>query len=225
MNILIIAAHPDDEVLGCGGTIAKLSIVNKVYTLILGEGVTSRKNQQKKNVQKVKQLQKEAEHANKILGVKKVYFEGLPDNKFDTLSLLNIIKIIERYIQKIKPDVIYTHHYGDLNIDHTITYKVVLTATRPISGVHYPRKILAFEVLSSTEWNQQHQAMIFIPNIYVDISETVEKKLRAMKCYTSEIRQYPHPRSLQGINIHAQKRGLEVGLKFAEAFYLIRDIV
>jgi LmbE family N-acetylglucosaminyl deacetylase len=225
MIILIIAAHPDDEVLGCGGTTAKLSTTNKVYTLILGEGVTSRKNQQKKNVQKVKQLQKEAEHANKILGVKKVFFEGLPDNKFDTLSLLNIIKIIEGYIHKIKPDVIYTHHYGDLNIDHTITYKAVLTATRPISGVHYPRKILSFEVLSSTEWNQQHQAMIFTPNIYVDISETVEKKLRAMKCYTSEIRQYPHPRSLQGINIHAQKRGLEVGLKFAEAFYLIRDIV
>lgn len=224
MNILIIAAHPDDEVLGCGGTIAKLSTANKVYTLILGEGVTSRKNQHKKNVQKVTQLQKKAEHANKILGVKKVYFEGLPDNKFDTLPLLNIIKIIEGYVQKIKPDVIYTHHYGDLNIDHTITYKAVLTATRPISELHYPRKILSFEVLSSTEWNQQHQAMIFTPNIYVDISETVEKKLRAMKCYTSEIRQYPHPRSLQGINIHAQKRGLEIGLKFAEAFYLIRDI-
>ena len=130
-------------------------------------------------------------------------------------------KVIEKYIQKIKPDVIYTHHYGDLNIDHQITHKAVLTATRPIE-TNTVKKILTFEVLSSTEWNNQYD--IFFPNVYIDISEKINQKFEAMNCYKSEIREYPHPRSLEGIKILAQKRGLEVGLKYAEGFCLIREI-
>lgn len=223
MNILIIVAHPDDEVLGCGGTIAKLSENNSIYTLILGEGLTSREILDEEKKGELKELKKQSAEANKILGVKKVFFKNFPDNKFDTIPLLDIIKSIERIIQKIKPDEIFTHHYGDLNIDHQITHKAVLTATRPI-GDYTVKKILLFEVLSSTEWNYQNQNNIFTPNTYIDISEAIDKKLEAMKCYKSEIRAYPHPRSLEAIEILAKKRGLEVGLKSAEAFCLIREI-
>ena len=221
MKILIIAAHPDDEVLGCGGTIAKLSSNNDIYTLILGEGITSRNISDEEKKKELKELKKQSAEANKLLGVKRVFFENFPDNKFDTIPLLNIIKSIEKVIQKIKPEEIFTHHYGDLNIDHQLTHRAVLAAVRPV-GSPIVKKILSFEVLSSTEWNYQNQNNIFTPNIY--ISETLNKKLEAMKCYKSEIRNYPHPRSLEGIKILAQKRGLEAGLKFAEAFTLVRLI-
>ena len=223
MKILVIAAHPDDEVLGCGGTIARLSQDCDIYTLILGEGITSRDISDEEKKEELNELKKQLNEANKILGAKKVFFEDFPDNRFDTVPLLDIIKSIEKVIQKIKPDGIFTHHCRDLNIDHQITHKAVLTAVRPI-GDYSVKKILSFEVLSSTEWNYQNQNNVFIPNTYIDISETLNKKLEAMEWYKTEIRDYPHPRSLEGIKILAKKRGLEVGLKYAEAFNLIRSV-
>lgn len=223
MKKLIIVAHPDDEILGCGGTIALNSTSNEIHVLILGEGVTSRNISNHQKEIDIKKLIEDSLRANKVLGVKSVFFEQLPDNKFDTIPLLDIVKIIENYIHKIKPSVIFTHHYGDLNIDHQITNKAVITATRPI-GNDIVLRLLACEILSSTEWNFHNQNLSFIPNIYVDISNFIEKKLEAMKCYENELREYPNPRSLKGIRIHAQKRGLEVGFKFAEAFCLIREI-
>ena len=222
-RILVVAAHPDDEVLGCGGTITKLSKIHDIYTLILGEGITSRDHQQSKKNNTIQQLKKDAEKANKILGIRKVFFKNLPDNKFDTVPLLNIIKEIEYFITKIKPEIVYTHHHDDLNIDHQLTHRAVLTATRPLSECSVKR-IFSFEVLSSTEWNKFNESTIFIPNMYVDISSTIENKLAAMQCYKTELRNYPHPRSLEGIKILAQRRGLEIGLEFAEAFHLIRMI-
>ena len=222
-KVLVVAAHPDDEVLGCGGAIAKLAEGYDIYTLILGEGITSREISDEEKKEELKELKKQSDEANKILGVKKVFFEKFPDNKFDTVPLLDIIKRIEGYISKIKPGIIYTHHYGDLNVDHRITFNAVLTACRPQKN-SIVKRIYTFEVLSSTEWNNQTRGNIFIPNTYIGISRTIDKKLEAMKCYESEIRNYPHPRSLEGIKILAQKRGLEVGLKFAEAFCLIREI-
>jgi LmbE family N-acetylglucosaminyl deacetylase len=222
-RILCVVAHPDDEVLGCGGTMAKLSKDNELYTLILGEGITSRTISGEEKIKQLKELKKQSEQANEILGVKQVFFENFPDNKFDTIPLLDIIKIVEKKIREIKPEVIYTHHHGDLNIDHQITHKAVLSATRPV-GDSTVKRILSFEVLSSTEWNYQNQNNVFTPNTYIDISEAIDKKLEAMKCYKSEIRDYPHPRSLEAIEILAKKRGLEVGLNYAEAFNLIRSI-
>jgi len=223
VKLLVIAAHPDDEVLGCGGTMAKLAQENDIYTLFLGEGVTSRGIPDEPKKQAVNQLKKEAEDANKKLNVKKVFFENFPDNRFDTVPLLNIVKVIERYVQKIGPEAVYTHHAGDLNIDHQITHRAVITAARPI-GDYSVKKIMLFEVLSSSEWGGPNSYGSFVPNVYVDISETIGVKLEAMRCYKSEIRKYPHPRSLEGIKILAQKRGLEVGLKFAEAFSLVRSV-
>jgi LmbE family N-acetylglucosaminyl deacetylase len=223
MKILIIAAHPDDEVLGCGGTIARLAKNNTINTLILGEGITSRDISQQEKDLKKSVLRDHCKKANALLGVKKVFFEQFPDNTFDSIPLLDITKPIEKLIKKIRPDVIYTHHHGDLNIDHRITQQAVLTATRPF-GDNPVKKILSFEVLSSTEWNVPDTGTLFIPNTWIDISDTLQMKLDAMQEYTGELCAYPHPRSIEGIKILAAKRGLEVGFPYAEAFRLIRSI-
>jgi len=223
MKTLIIAAHPDDEVLGCGGTVARLASENRVTTLILGEGVTSRDIPQHDEDTTLADLKKQCEKSNSILGVEKVFFTNFPDNKFDTIPLLDIVKSIEKIIEKCKPDMIFTHHYGDLNIDHRITQQAVLTAARPF-GKNPVKKILSFEILSSTEWNIQGAATTFFPNTWIDISKTIQTKLDAMREYHNEMCNYPHPRSIEGIKILASQRGLEVGFNYAEAFHLIRSI-
>ena len=223
MKTLIIAAHPDDEVLGCGGTIAKSSPNNDTYTLILGEGATSRDITERQKKEDVNRLRKEAEHANKIIGVKKVFFESFPDNKFDTISLLSMVKTVERYVQKIKPEVIYTHHRGDLNIDHRITFDAVLTACRPVEN-NPVKKILSFEVPSSTEWNIQMASTSFNPNVFEDITKTIDRKVEAMSVYQTEVRLPPHPRSIEKIKAFAEARGGAAGMYYAEAFMLIREL-
>jgi len=225
-KILVVAAHPDDEVLGCGGTMARLaSEGNCVYTLILGEGVTSRdrKRDLAKRENEIVKLKEKAEDANKILGVKKVYTYDFPDNRFDTVSLLDIIKTIEKIKKDIKPDIVFTHHYGDLNIDHQITFKAVMTAFRPIKGESV-KEVYSFEIPSSTEWNAPSSLTHFMPEYFVDISKTIKLKVRAMKEYKCEIREYPHMRSVESIEIKAKQWGIQVGLETAEAFEVIRLI-
>lgn len=220
-RILIIAAHPDDEVLGCGGVAAKYAALkDEVYCLILGEGENSRSNQIEKL--KIKKLQQDGQAAAEILGIKEIFFHNFPDNSFDSVPLLSIIKIIEEYLKKIKPNIIYTHFENDLNIDHRLTFQAVLTACRPCNNFS-PKEIYSFEVLSSTEW-QAKQRKQFTPNYYVDIKNTISKKKEALKKYRSEIRDYPHSRSVEGIEIQARYRGLEAGLESAEAFCLVRKI-
>lgn len=161
--------------------------------------------------------------ANKILGTKEVFIEDLPDNKFDTVPLLDIIKIIEAYVRKINPEIVYTHHSGDLNIDHRITFDAVLTACRPVE-TNPVKKLLSFEIPSSTEWNIQNASTNFIPNIYEDISKTIDQKTGAMSAYKNEIRLSPHPRSIEKIRSLAETRGAASGTNFAEAFMLIREL-
>ena len=222
-NILVVAAHPDDEILGCGGTIAKLSQKNDVFVIILGEGITSRDMPDNKKIEGLSNLKNEMSAANNILGTKQIFTEDLPDNKFDTVPLLDIIKIIEAYIQKINPEVVYTHHRGDLNIDHRITFDAVLTACRPVEG-NPVKKLLSFEVPSSTEWNIQGASTNFNPNVYEDISGTIDKKTEAMSAYKNEIRLSPHPRSMKKIRSLGETRGAASGMNFAEAFMLIREL-
>jgi LmbE family N-acetylglucosaminyl deacetylase len=219
-RILVIAAHPDDEILGAGATLIKhTKEKDKVFCLILSQGVLSRTNAKINDVSK---LMSESKKAGKVMGFKEIYFADLPDNSFDTVSLLKVVKIIETYLAKVKPDIIYTHFDNDLNIDHRITSQAVITASRPCNPNH-PKEILAFETLSSTEWQAKKNKQ-FCPNVYVDIEKCIGKKIEAMKKYDSELRTYPHSRSIEGIKILAKCRGLEAGLKFAEAFYLIRKI-
>lgn len=220
-RILTVAAHPDDEVLGPGGTLIRhRQEGDEVYCLILGEGIMSRESGTKKEKDN---LLKDAHRAAKLIGFKESHFTHFPDNEFDTVSLLKITKEVERVIATIKPHTIYTHHEYDLNIDHRLTFQAVLTASRPCNS-DCPREILTFETLSSTEWQRKGQKT-FNPSMYVDVTDFIEKKIEAMRAYTSEIRDYPHPRSADGIRILAQYRGLESGLRFAEAFSVIRKII
>jgi len=220
-KILIVAAHPDDEILGCGGTIARLTSEGcEAFTLILGEGKTSRVNQPTDYSVEINSLRIEAEKSNSLIGVKKVFFHDFPDNSFDTVPLLEITKVIEKFKEEIRPDIIFTHYQHDTNIDHRITYEAVITATRPMKD-ECVKEIYSFEVLSSTEW---HFPLSFSPNMFFDISQTIDKKISAMAAYKSELKEYLHPRSLEAIKLNAQCWGMKMGLNYAEAFQLIRDI-
>ncbi|NQY54205.1 MAG: PIG-L family deacetylase [Campylobacteraceae bacterium] len=222
-KILIVAAHPDDEVLGCFGSVAKLIKEGyEAYTLILGEGKTSRDKTRQVYTKKdeIKELNVEIQKANDIIGIKKVFIESFPDNRFDSVDLIDIIKVISKVKEEIKPDIIFTHYEHDLNIDHQITYKAVITATRPMSD-ECVKEIYSFEVLSSTEWNYP---LSFSPDTFFDITSTIDLKIEAMKEYRSELCEYPHPRSLEGIYLNSKYQGMRVGKKNVEAFKTIRVI-
>ena len=222
-KILIVAAHPDDEVLGCFGTVAKLIKEGyEAYTLILGEGKTSRDEQRvlENKKDEIDILNTEIQKANNIIGIKKVFIESFPDNRFDSVDLLDIIKVITKVKEEIQPDIIFTHYEHDLNIDHQITYKAVITATRPMEN-ECVKEIYSFEILSSTEWNYP---LSFSPDTFWDISDTIDLKIEAMKKYSSELCLYPHPRSLEGISLNAKYQGMRVGKKYVEAFKTIRNL-
>jgi LmbE family N-acetylglucosaminyl deacetylase len=223
MNILVIAAHPDDEVLGCGGTIARHGNQNDIVHIdILGEGMNSRfGGGQSASPQKMDDLYDQSRKAAKLLGAQEPAFHNLPDNRFDTVPLLEIIQIIEKSIHRRQPEIIYTHHGSDLNVDHGITLKAVLTATRPMQGCCV-RQIYAFEVPSSTGWSFGQQLPEFRPNVFFDIDDTLERKIEAMRLYESEMRPFPHPRSPEALRALAMFRGSVSGLHAAEAFELVR---
>lgn len=224
-KILVVAAHPDDEILGCGGTMAVHSrIEDEVYVLILGEGITSRdeSRDKEKRVKEIDSLKMNIESANKIVGTRESFVFDFPDNRFDSVSLLDIIKVIEKVKNEIRPDIIYTHHQGDLNVDHQIAFRAVMTACRPLKDESV-KEIYSFEVLSSTEWASDN-SKYFMPNYFINITDTIEKKTQAMKAYTTEIRDFPHPRSVKSIETLACNRGISVGLEFAEAFMLVRGV-
>lgn len=225
-RVLVVAAHPDDEILGCGGTIARRAREGeRVHILILGEGVTSRyRKRDDADPKLVQVLQSHGRAAAKIIGAASVSFEHLPDNRFDTVPLLDVVKIVEDSVNRLRPEVVYTHHPGDLNIDHQVTQRSVLTATRPIRG-HPTKEILAFEIASSTEWAFQRSNAAFQPNVFVDISKTLQVKLRALARYETEMRTFPHPRSPEALEAIARRWGSVVGCGAAEAFELVRAVV
>jgi len=223
-KILIIAAHPDDEVLGCGGIIAKYAESKEIYIAILGEGISSRyQKREKVSKEELSSLKKKSQEVGIFLGIRENLFFDLPDNQFDTIPFLKIVKKIEEVVKKIKPTIIYTHHIGDLNIDHRITFQAVLTATRPTNNCSV-KEIYSFEVPSSTEWSFQKINNSFSPNVFENISDTINKKIEAMKIYKTEIREFPHPRSEEAILTVAKRWGLVAGFKYTEAFELIRSI-
>jgi len=224
-NVLIIAAHPDDEVLGCGATIPKL--VDRgahVFIALLSKGITSRYiNPKDVPADKIAKIKECANTAAQIMKAEDIVLYDFPDNRFDTVPLLDIVKTVDELIQKIKPKIIYTHHGGDLNIDHAITFKAVLTATRPMKG-NLLKKLYSFEVASSTEWAFGRYYPIFRPNVFVDVNNTLKFKIEAMKCYQTEVKSFPHPRSTESIKAVAKKWGTTVGLHAAEAFELVWSI-
>lgn len=226
MNILVVAAHPDDEILGVGGTIAKhVEAGDVVYGLILGEGQTSRFDRREEAGNEiVERLHGDTERAAAVLGIRKMYFENFADNRFDSVDLLDIVKAVERRIRELRPAVIYTHHRGDLNVDHRMAYQAVLTATRPMQDQPV-KEIYTFETVSSTEWNFSYRQEQFAPNVFVRLTAAqFEKKLAAMEEYKTELCAYPHPRSLEMLRASAVRWGGVAGGHYVEAFETVRII-
>lgn len=219
-DILIIVAHPDDEVLGCGGFIAK-SIKNglNVKLVCMADGVSAR-TQGKVNKKQLEARRLACKNACSIIGLKAIEFYDFKDNQMDKYPLLTIIKVIEKIIKIDKPKTILTHYYDDLNIDHQIVNKAIMTASRPETS-NSIKKILFFEVCSSTEWQINSS---FSPNWFEDISPYLKLKLEAMRAYKDELKKWPHPRSIKGIEALARWRGAIVGVDYAEAFELGRII-
>jgi LmbE family N-acetylglucosaminyl deacetylase len=226
MTILIVVGHPDDEVLGCGGSIAKWSDQGEsVHVVIMAEGETSRNSDPvvKDSLKKTLALKKNAINSGKILGLASVSFCDYPDNRMDSLDRLDIVKSIEEKISKIQPDTVITHHCSDLNIDHRIISECVITACRPYPG-QCVRRILSFEVPSSTEWQISNSSAPFQPNWFEDVSDTFDRKIEALMVYELEMREWPHPRSLKNIKYLSKVRGASVGIDMAEAFVLLREL-
>ncbi len=225
-KILAVVAHPDDEIIGVGGTLCKhAGAGDEVHVLILGDGKSSRSSTYKKLAKNIKQKSfQETDQALSCLGIKSFYKENLPDNRFDRIDMLDIAKKVSSYVNKIKPSIVYTHHPGDLNTDHQRTSEAVTIACRPIenSSVH---AIYQFETLSSTEMAGYTPNRAFLPNIFVNIEAEIQKKLKAMSCYKSELRQFPHPRSLEAIEANAKVWGAKMNLRYAEAFFCLRQII
>ncbi len=215
-KILVVAAHPDDEVLGCGGTIARhVADGDQVYIVIMADGVTAR------GETKAEARYAAAGKAAAVMGAQPPRFQSWPDNQMDSVPLLSIAQKLEVEIAKINPEMIYTHHAGDLNIDHQLTNQAVMTACRPLPTSSV-REICCFEVLSATEWASPSQQQAFIPNCAVDISEQLDTKITALEAYAEEMHPFPHARSYEAIRSLALLRGAQMGMAAAEAFIITR---
>ena len=214
-KVLVVAAHPDDEVLGCGSTIAKhVNQGDEVGVLFMTDGVAAR------GEGGAGPRAAAAHKAIQILGAGMLVMAGFPDNEMDSISLLDVAKEIEAEIQEFSPNIIYTHHYGDLNVDHRITHQAVLTACRPLPGT-WLEAIYGFEIPSSTEWGEP-----FIPTHFVRMREAEHViKMQALAAYGDEIRDFPHARSKCAVESLAVMRGCQVGVERAEAFSTIRTLV
>ena len=222
MRVLVVSAHPDDETLGAGGAMAlHTRRGDEVAVLILTDGVTARHD--------VTEPQRAAARkACGLLGAKDVRFGGLPDQRLDAGPLLDVIKPISEVVAELRPEVVYTHHRGDANQDHRAVFAATLVAVRPF-GQCPVRRVLSYEVASSTEWGPPFSEWAFQPNVFLDISATLDTKLAALDAYRetfeSEIKPFPHPRSPEAVRIYAQQRGVTVGMRAAEAFALVRELL
>ena len=226
-SVLVIAAHPDDEVLGCGGTIARHAEAgDQVQVLIVAEGATSRLQQRDRGQasDELSALGQAARKAGAILGVAGVELLDCPDNRLDSLDRLDLIKLIEVRMERHQPQVVYVHHAGDVNVDHRRLHEAVITACRPTPGQPV-RRLLSFEVASSTEWQPPGSAPPFQPNWFVDITAQWPRKRDALAAYASEMRAWPHARSIEALEHLARWRGAQVGVEAAEAFCLLRNLV
>jgi len=223
MSVLCIAAHPDDEVLGVGGTLARHSADgDDVHICILSDGVTSRYDETTAADAEIQQRRQRAEQAADTLGAS-VSLHGFPDNSFDTVPLLDIVQVIETEIAEHDPNIVYTHHYGDLNIDHELTCRATITATRPLADSEVER-VLAFETLSASEWSVPRPENAFQPTSFVNISDQLKIKIDALSEYKTELRKPPHPRTIDTVQKNATVWGSKAGVTAVEPFELLREV-
>jgi len=217
MKVLVVSAHPDDEILGVGGAVRRHSLAgDEVRSLIACEGVSMRYDAEHRE-----RLHRQSRRAAEILGVSEVLYADLPDQKLDTLPLVEVIGKIEDVVREFRPEVVYTHFPGDVNHDHGVLFRAVQVAVRPYAAP-WVRELLAFETASSTEWGAPAMQGAFIPEIYVDISSTLDAKVEAFACYERELRPAPHPRSPESLRARAAAWGSHVGVAAAEPFQVVR---
>jgi N-acetylglucosamine malate deacetylase 1 len=218
-KLLVIAPHPDDEVLGCGGTIIKHSSNgDEVYLCIVTRPYTPDWPEDEINLRR-----DEVVRVNKILGIKKTFRLDLPTVKLDTLPQKELNRAISQVLDMVQPEVVYIPHRGDVNKDHQLVFDAAMVATRPRPGSTI-NKVICYETLSETEWGAPSRENTFIPNVFVDISKTLATKLKALSEYKTELKRFPHPRSLEAVTALSKTRGSSIGAKAAEAFMLIREI-
>lgn len=224
MKVLIIAAHPDDEVYGMGGTMAKMAVQgHEIHVLIVTDGCTAQYADRPDLPEIIEKKHAEALEANQLLGVKQVHFGTFPDMRLDTVSHVELNQLIEETVDAVQPEMVFTHFYGDVNLDHQMVWRSTLVAVRPFLG-QCVRELYCYRVPSSTEWAPQLGHTVFLPNMMVDISGFEDIKERALLAYQTEARSYPHPRSPRYVQETDLVRGLEWGLGPVEAFWLIRKI-
>ncbi|PDY47159.1 PIG-L deacetylase family protein [Bacillus pseudomycoides] len=212
--VLVIGAHPDDELLGAGGTLKRL--VENGYRVISIITALGRKEE-------AHHIQQLSRCANKVIGIEEVIFLKHANLELELIPLHQLTKEIEQLIQTYKPSKIFTHHYGDVNIDHLITFQAVLTATRPLPN-QKPIELITFETVSSSEWNIHTNDKAFKSNYFVDITDQMDSKIAALKHYDVEMRDFPHPRSYEGVQYLGRVRGMTIGVQYAEAFEVVRRI-
>ncbi len=217
--VLVVAAHPDDEVLGCGGTLARLAASGiETHVLFMTDGVSSRPG-----ANDLAARREAAASAAEIIGLNPPTFNDFPDNALDTVPLIEVVRIVEAAIERIAPKTVFTHHHGDLNVDHQVAHRAVITACRPQPGRDV-KSILSFSVRSSSEWCVSEPGSYFRPNLFVDIDSTLERKLEALRAYAMEMRKPPHTRSLEAVESEARVLGHTAGLPAAEGFGVVRII-
>lgn len=219
MRVLVVAAHPDDEILGVGGTIRRhTDHGDEVRVLIACEGVTMRYENEHGA-----RLAEQARRASEILRIKEVRFGNLPDQHLDTVPLVDVIAKVEDFVKSFRPETVYTHFGGDVNHDHNLLFRAVQVATRPYAAESV-REFLVFETASSTEWGTPAIQGAFQPAVFVDITKTLEAKIEAFRCYENEVRKAPHPRSPESLKARAETWGSVVGVDAAEPFHVIRSL-
>lgn len=224
MKVLVVAAHPDDEVYGMGGTMAKLVAQgHEVHVLIITDGCTTQYAGRPDLSEIVERKHNEALEANRFLGVKEVHFGTFPDMRLDTVPHVEVNRLIEETVDAVQPEAVYTHFYGDVNLDHQMVYRSTLVAVRPAPG-QCVRELYCYRVPSSTEWTPQLGYTAFLPNVMVDISSFEDTKEQALLAYQTEIRAYPHPRSPRYVRETDRAWGLQWGLGSSEPFLLLRKI-
>jgi len=224
MQVLCVVAHPDDEVLGMGGTLARHAADgDDVHVCFLSDGVTSRHDERTPDVEaEIEARTASAREACDTLGAS-ASFQEFPDNQFDAVPLLDIVQTVEAEIEDCGPDIVYTHHHGDLNVDHELTARATVTATRPLRDSTV-EQVLAAEVLSATEWSVPEPSKAFQPTTFVDVSDALAEKLDALAAYGDELREHPHPRTVENVRRNARLWGAKSGVDAAEPFELLRAV-